>query len=293
MKKISKAVIPAAGFGTRLLPATKSVPKEMLPVIDTPAIAYVVDECIASGITDICIIVSKGKESIVNYFNTNLELNNALKKANKTLELALVDKYKDIAKFTFVTQEEMRGTGKAVELCKDFTGDEPFVVLFPDDIVYGDVPVAKQLITAYETTGSTIVGCQYVPKELCVYYGIMSPVSTDGRYTLINGFKEKPKLEEVKCTLTSLGRFLLTPDIYEYIEKSPSTENGEVYLPSAIDLMARDKKVYAYEFEGKRYDLGSKSGSIEANIEYTLRNPASRENLIAYLEKLASNGYKV
>lgn len=293
MKKVYKAVIPAAGFGTRLLPATKSVPKEMLPIVDTPAIDYVVGECIASGITEICIIVSKEKDAILSYFDTNEELNNALKKANKTRELALVEKYKGKANFTFVTQKEMRGTAKAIELCKDFTGEDPFVVLFPDDVVYSDVPVAKQLISAYETTGSTIVGCQHRPKEICVYYGIMSPISTSGKYTLIDGFKEKPTIEEVNSTLTSLGRFLLTSDIYDYIDKAPVMDNGEVYLPSAIDIMAKSKKVYAYEFDGVRYDMGSKIGYLEANIEYTLRNANSREELIAYLEKLAKNGYNV
>ena len=284
MKKVSKAIIPAAGFGTRFLPITKAVPKEMLPILDRPSIDFVIEECLASGIDDICIVISRGKEAILNYLGSNVTLENALIKAHKQEKLSLINKFKDV-KFTFLLQPEMNGTAKAIELCKNFTGNEPFLVLFPDDVIYNpSLPVAKQLINAYETTGAPIVGCQVMPKEEAVNYGVMDIVEQKGKYVLIKGFQEKPSIENICSNVTSLGRFLLTPDIFDYIVRTKPVVNGEVYLPSAIDLMAKETNVYAYIFDGIRYDMGSKFGFLKANIEFALRDPVLKDQLIAFIK---------
>ncbi len=284
MKKISKAIIPAAGFGTRFLPITKAVPKEMLPILDRPSIDYVIEECLNSGITEICIVISRDKEAILNYLDTNTQLESVLAKAKNTEKLALINKYKDV-KFTFVLQPQMLGTAKAIELCKSFTAGEPFAVLFPDDVIYNNqYPVTAQLIKAYETTRASIVGCQVLEPEEAVHYGVMSVVEQKGKYVLINGFQEKPSIENLASNITSLGRFVLTPDIFDYIEQTKPVKNGETYLPSSIDLLAKDVAVYAYIFDGERYDMGSKFGFLKANIEYALRDPLLRVQLINYIK---------
>lgn len=284
MKKVTKAIIPAAGFGTRFLPITKSVPKEMLPILDKPSIDYVIEECVASGINDICIVISRGKEAILNYLDDNLTLERALIKADKQEKLALINRFKDV-KFTFVLQPEMNGTAKAVELCKSFTAQEPFAVLFPDDVIYNpEKPVTKQLIDAYETTGASVVGCQLLPKEEAVHYGVMDVVEQKGKYVLIKGFQEKPSIDNLLSNITSLGRFVLTPEIYDYISKTKPVKNGEVYLPTAIDMLAKDTNVYAYVFDGCRYDMGSKFGFLKANIEFALRDPILREQLVNFIK---------
>lgn len=285
MKKVSKAIIPAAGFGTRFLPITKAVPKEMLPIIDRPAIDFVIEECVSSGITDICIVFSRGKESILNYLDDcSQELKEALKKAEKQEMIYVCNKFKDV-RFTFVRQNKMEGTAKAIELCKSFVAGDPVAVLFPDDVTYNPQnPVTLQLIKAYETTGSTIVGVQDMPAEEAIAYGVMIPAESKGKYIRINGFIEKPSLDNLPSTITSLGRFLLTPDIFEYIVQAKPSKNGEVYLPTAIDLMAKETNVYAYCFDGVRYDLGSKLGFLKANIEFALRDPVLSKQLISYIK---------
>ena len=272
MKSIRKAIIPAAGFGTRHLPITKAVPKEMLPILDRPAVDYVIEECIQSGITEICIVVSRGKQAIVDYLDTRPELEDALIKADKRDKLGLINPFKGRAEFYFVRQSEMRGTAKAVELCREFIGKDNFAVLFPDDVMYSpDKPVTGQLISAYETTGAAIVGVQIVPGDEARKYGVMVPAEAKGRYTRIKGFVEKPSSEKLPSNLTSLGRFVLTNDIFDYISITPAVK-GEVYLPSAIDLMARRQNVYAYEFEGRRFDVGGVEGFLEANVAFALKS---------------------
>ena len=272
MKSIRKAIIPAAGFGTRHLPITKAVPKEMLPILDRPAVDYVIEECIQSGITEICIVVSRGKQAIVDYLDSRPELEAELIKTDKRDKLGLINSFKGRAEFYFVRQSEMRGTAKAVELCREFIGKDDFAVLFPDDVMYSpDKPVIGQLISAYETTGAGIVGVQIIPDAEARKYGVIVPAETKGRYTRIKGFVEKPSSEKLPSNLTSLGRFVLTNDIFEYIAVTPAVK-GEVYLPSAIDLMARRQNVYAYEFEGKRFDIGGAEGFLEANLSFAMRD---------------------
>ena len=272
MKSIRKAIIPAAGFGTRHLPITKAVPKEMLPILDRPAVDYVIEECIQSGITEICIVVSRGKQAIVDYLDSRPELEAELIKTDKRDKLGLINSFKGRAEFYFVRQSEMRGTAKAVELCREFIGKDDFAVLFPDDVMYSpEKPVIGQLISAYETTGAGIVGVQIIPDAEARKYGVIVPAETKGRYTRIKGFVEKPSSEKLPSNLTSLGRFVLTNDIFDYIAVTPAVK-GEVYLPSAIDLMARRQNVYAYEFEGKRFDIGGAEGFLEANLSFAMRD---------------------
>ncbi len=287
MKQVTKAIIPAAGYGTRFLPATKAMPKEMLPIVDVPSIQYIVEECALSGITDVCIILGRNKNNIADHFDRNVEVEYALIKSGKLSDIEKMNKLSDKVNIVYVRQKEMRGTGKAIELCKSFVGNDPFAVLFGDDVMYNpENPVTAQLIKAYEQTGATIVGVQEQPREECPKYGVVVPGKVKGRYTEILGFKEKPKLEELPSQLTSLGRFVLTPDIFEYIKETPAAPNGEVYLPTAIELMAKDMAVFAYSFEGRRYDIGDKLGYIIANIEYALRNGEINSGLKKYLKEI-------
>ncbi len=279
MLSIRKAVIPAAGFGTRHLPITKAVPKEMLPILDRPAIDYVIEECVQSGITEICIVVSRGKEAIADYLDSRPELESALIKAEKSDKIKLINPFKGRANFYFVRQREMRGTAKAVELCREFTADEDFAVLFPDDVIYSPgKPVIGQLIDAYRTTRASIVGVQRMPAEKARDYGVVVPSETKGRYTRIKGFIEKPAAPKLPSELTSLGRFVLTSDIFDYIAETPAVK-GEVYLPSAIDLMSKVRNVYAYEFEGRRFDMGGVEGFLSANIAYGMMNGRLKEKI--------------
>lgn len=283
---ITKAIIPAAGYGTRFLPATKAMPKEMLPIVDVPSIQYIVEECANSGITDICIILGRNKNNIADHFDRNVEVEYALERSGKKDQIFKMNYLSEKVNITYIRQREMLGTGKAIELCKSFIGNEPFAVLFGDDVMYNpDNPVIKQLIKAYNETNSTIVGVQEQPREECPKYGVVVPGKSKGQYTELLGFKEKPKLSELPSQLTSLGRFILTPEIFSYIDRTPAAGNGEVYLPTAIELMAHDMPVYAYTFEGRRYDIGDKLGYIIANIEYALRNSEINIGLKKYLKE--------
>ncbi|MDD4316743.1 MAG: UTP--glucose-1-phosphate uridylyltransferase [Clostridia bacterium] len=288
MQKVTRAIIPAAGYGTRFLPATKAMPKEMLPIVDVPSIQYIVEECVESGITDVCIILGRNKNNIADHFDRNVEVESALAKSGKYDQIKVMNELSEKVNICYIRQREMLGTGKAIELCESFVKGEPFAVLFGDDVIYNpEYPVTKQLIDAYETTGLTIVGVQPQPREEATKYGVIVPGKIKGQYTEILGFKEKPKLEELPSTLTSLGRFVLTPDIFHFIRQTPAASNGEVYLPTAIELMAKDVGAYAYSFKGLRYDIGDKLGYIKANIEYALRNEDLYDGLKKYLIELS------
>lgn len=287
MKKVTKAIIPAAGYGTRFLPATKAVPKEMLPIVDIPSVDYVVEECVESGITDICILLGRGKEAIPNHFDRNFELETILMKEGKTEFVNKLARFENV-RFTYIRQPAMRGTGAAIALCRAFVGNDPVAVLFGDDVMYSPKnPVTKQLIDAYETTGATIVGVQELPPERAVLYGVVVPGSIKGRYVELKGFKEKPKITEIPSRYTSLGRFVLTPEIFEEIDRTPPAKNGEIFLPTAIEQLARHTAVYAYNFEGRRYDIGNHLGFLEANIEYGMRHEKIGEDLKKYLKRIS------
>lgn len=283
---VKKAIIPCAGFGTRFLPVTKVLPKELLPIVDTPALSYIVDEAVASGIEEIVIVISPQKEDIRRLFEPNVALNARLEEVGDKESYLLANKSIN-AKISFVTQETMNGNANAILLCKKFANGEPVAVLFGDDVMYSGsaTPVTKQLIDAYEKTGGTIVGCQQTPEDVARRCGVMivdKPVSD--KITKIKGIIEKPQ-GEIPSKLVSLGRFILSPDIFDAIEKTPETK-GEVYLTKAINLLAETKGVYACEFEARRYDIGNKEGYLEATIEYALRDENLKKNFKKYIESI-------
>lgn len=287
MAKITKAVIPAAGFGTRHLPITKAVAKEMLPILDRPAIDYVVEECVLSGITDICIVVSRGKSMIADYFDRVPEIESSLAKSGKTALLEKINAYMGKVHITYVRQPEMRGTAYAVDLCRDFAAGEPFALLFPDDVMYNpDKPVTRQLMDAYYEVNAPIIGVQDIPPEEAVKYGVMLPLERRGKLTLVGGYQEKPAVKDLVSTLTSLGRFVLTPEVFDFIKTVKPTHNGEYYLSTAFDDMAKVKPVYSYTFDGIRYDMGGREGFLKANIDYALRDPSLAPYLKSLIESL-------
>ncbi len=287
MPKITKAVIPAAGFGTRHLPITKAIAKEMLPILDRPAIDYVVEECVLSGITDICIVVSRGKSMIADYFDRVPEIESSLAKSGKTALLEKMNAYMGKVHITYVRQPEMRGTAYAVDLCRDFAAGEPFALLFPDDVMYNpDKPVTRQLMEAYYEVNAPIIGVQDIPPEEAVKYGVMLPLERRGKLTLVGGYQEKPAVKDLVSTLTSLGRFVLTPEVFDFIKTVKPTLNGEYYLSTAFDDMAKVKPVYSYTFDGIRYDMGGREGFLKANIDYALRDPSLAPYLKSLIESL-------
>ncbi|MDR3216402.1 MAG: UTP--glucose-1-phosphate uridylyltransferase [Clostridiaceae bacterium] len=285
---ITKAFIPCAGFGTRFLPATKAVPKEMLPIVDTPALQYIVSEAVESGIKEILILISPGKKAIVEHFARSGELEALLIKTGKR---DVAEKLKAItaqAEIRYAVQDEMKGTGSAVAYAKSWAGGQPFAVLFGDDVIVNDggAPVTAQLMEAYEKTFRSVIGVQEMPEEIARRCGVMIPGKSKGKYHEVRDIMEKPGAGiPLPSKLTSLGRFVLSPDIFDFIDRTPSSKNGEIYLTDALALQAKHSGVFAYEFEGKRYDIGNKLGYIIANIEFGLKNPETAEGLKAYLKE--------
>ena len=286
--KVTKAVIPAAGLGTRVLPATKAQPKEMLVIVDKPSLQYIVEELVESGIKDIIIVTGRNKNSIEDHFDHSYELEDTLKKNNKNILLEKVEDISSMANICYVRQNHPKGLGHAILKAKSFVGDEPFVIALGDDIVYNDVPVAKQLIDSYSKYGSSIVGCQEVKESDVSKYGIVKPLlSLDEKTVEMEDFIEKPSVDEAPSKLACLGRYLLTPKIFDYLEKTEPGKGGEIQLTDAIVAMMKDgEKVLAYNFEGKRYDIGNKFGLLKANIEFGLRNEETREELLEYLKSI-------
>ena len=286
--KVTKAVIPAAGLGTRVLPATKAQPKEMLVIVDKPSLQYIVEELVESGIKDIIIVTGRNKNSIEDHFDHSYELEDTLKKNNKNTLLEKVEDISSMANICYVRQNHPKGLGHAILKAKSFIGDEPFVIALGDDIVYNDVPVAKQLIDKYSKYGSSIVGCQEVKESDVSKYGVVKPLlSLDEKTVEMEDFIEKPSIEEAPSKLACLGRYLLTPKIFDYLEKTEPGKGGEIQLTDAIVAMMKDgEKVLAYNFEGKRYDIGNKFGLLKANIEFGLRNEETREELLEYLKSI-------
>lgn len=267
MKKVRKAVIPAAGHGTRFLPVTKALPKEMLALIDTPALQYVAQEAADSGIEEILVVINREKELIRRYFCKEEETCAAERELDDLLERV---------RFEFVYQDEADGTAGAVLLAREFTADEPFAVMYGDDVIVNDggEPCLKQLIRAYGRTGKTVLGVQERPRQEAAKYAVIRKGRTEGRLTEVLGIVEKPSPDDMPSTLSSLGRYVLTPDIYGAIERAP-VFRGEKYLTHAIDLLT-DEGVYAYDFEGVRYDIGDKFGFLQANVEMGLRRYGAR-----------------
>ena len=284
MKKIRKAVIPAAGFGTRFLPATKATPKEMLPIVDKPTIQYIVEEALQSGIEEILIITGHGKRAIEDHFDTNIDLELQLRQQGKDQLLHLVQDISSI-NIHYIRQKHMRGLGDAIRCAESFIDNEPFAVLLGDDVVYNpEQPALKQMMDAFSRLGATMLGCQEVPQELVSRYGIVQGQPTDDdRVVKLIDMVEKPAVDEAPSRLAALGRYILTPDIFEILRRVQPSKGGEIQLTDALRLMADREAVYAYTFSGRSYDTGNKLGFLKATVEYALRREDLGEAFREYL----------
>ena len=287
MQKVTKAVIPAAGLGTRFLPATKACPKEMLPIVDKPTIQYIIEEALASGIKDILIITGHNKRSIEDHFDYNPELELNLREHGKDELLAMVQEIGDI-NLHYIRQKEPKGLGHAILCAKSFVGNEPFAVLLGDDVVYNaEKPCLQQLIDVYDATGASVLGCQTVPQEKVSSYGIVASEETDdGRIFKVRDMVEKPSVEEAPSRLAVLGRYVITPEVFAILEQTAPGRGGEIQLTDALKVLAQEQAMYAYDFVGRRYDVGGKEGYLEATVEYALRRPEMREKFLSYLQKI-------
>ena len=284
MKKVRKAIIPAAGLGTRFLPATKAQPKEMLPIVDKPAIQYIIEEAIASGIEEILIITGRNKRSIEDHFDKSVELENQLKEQGKYDLLGLIEEISQID-IHYIRQKEAKGLGHAVLCAKQFVGNEPFAVMLGDDIVDAEVPCLRQLIDVYDDCQGTVLGVQEVAKDKVSSYGIVNPKKVKENIWQAVDLIEKPGIEEAPSQLAVLGRYILEPEIFALLEKTEPGRGNEIQLTDAICKLAQEKPVYAYNFSGRRYDIGDKQGYLEATVEYALKRPEIRDKFLNYLAK--------
>lgn len=284
--KIKKAIIPAAGLGTRFLPATKAMPKEMLPILDKPTIQYIVEEAARAGIEDIIIVTGKHKRAIEDHFDIQKELETTLYEKGKLELLDRVQYSTELANIFYVRQKEQKGLGHAIYTAKQFIGNEPFAVLLGDDIVESDNPAIKQLMEQYEATGKSVIGVQTVPETETHRYGIIEPKSQDERLYEVNRFVEKPEQGTAPSNLAIMGRYVLSPRIFDYLETQTEGSGGEIQLTDAIERLNKDDKVYAYDFEGQRYDVGEKIGFVKTTIEYALKDEEMRDEILRYLQSL-------
>ncbi len=283
-KKVRKAVIPAAGYGTRFLPVTKAIPKEMIPIVDKPVIQYIVEEALQSGIEEILIITGHGKRAIEDHFDTNIDLELQLRQQGKDQLLHLVQDISSI-NIHYIRQKHMRGLGDAIRCAESFIDNEPFAVLLGDDVVYNpEQPALKQMMDAFSRLGATMLGCQEVPQELVSRYGIVQGQPTDDdRVVKLIDMVEKPAVDEAPSRLAALGRYILTPDIFEILRRVQPGKGGEIQLTDALRLMADREAVYAYTFSGRSYDTGNKLGFLKATVEYALRREDLGEAFREYL----------
>ena len=284
---IRKAVIPAAGFGTRFLPATKSQPKEMLPIVDTPVIQYVVEEAVAAGITDILMVIGKGKRAIEEHFDRSFQLEAQLIENGKTAELELVRMISDLADIHFIWQKRMRGLGDAISYARYHVNDEPFLVLLGDTVIDAEVPAAAQLKDVYERYGEPVVLLEQVEPERVSRYGVIDGEKVDSRLYRINVYVEKPRVEEAHSNLVIAGRYILTPDIFDYLDRTNQGKAGEIQLTDALRIMVKDRPMYGVLLDGKRCDIGNKEGFVKTNIDFALKREDISGNLRAYIKELA------
>lgn len=293
MKKVRKAIIPAAGLGTRFLPATKAMPKEMLPIVDKPTIQYIVEEAVASGIEDIIIVTGKGKRAIEDHFDMAPELERNLAEKGKHELLEKVQHSSNLVNIHYIRQKEPKGLGHAVWCARNFIGDEPFAVLLGDDIVVSETPCVKQLINQYEETGSSVIGVQTVEHNQTNRYGIIDPATKEDRRYQVNNFVEKPELGTAPSNLAIMGRYLLTPEIFGLLENQETGAGGEIQLTDAIQNLNETQKVYAYDFEGKRYDVGEKLGFVKTTIDFALEHEEIRDSILEYMGSLLEENKKI
>ncbi|WP_416349893.1 UTP--glucose-1-phosphate uridylyltransferase GalU [Mammaliicoccus lentus] len=283
---IKKAIIPAAGLGTRFLPATKAMPKEMLPILDKPTIQYIVEEAAKAGIEDIIIVTGKHKRSIEDHFDTQKELETNLYEKGKLELLDKVQYSTNLANIFYVRQKEQKGLGHAIFTAKQFIGNEPFAVLLGDDIVESDTPAIRQLMDQYEETHKSVIGVQTVQASETHRYGIIAPQSQNSRRYEVEKFVEKPKQGTAPSNLAIMGRYVLSPEIFDYLENQTEGSGGEIQLTDAIERLNQDDRVYAYDFEGERYDVGEKIGFVKTTIEYALKDNEMKEEIKQYIRSL-------
>lgn len=288
-KKVRKAVIPAAGFGTRFLPATKAIPKEMLPIVDIPTIQYIIEEAVEAGIEEICLITNCYKQSIENHFDRSFELEEKLRASNDEEHLEMIEKITDMVNVVSVRQKTPKGLGHAILCAKSFVGDEPFAVLLGDDIVInpGGKGAIRQLMDVYDQTGCSVVGTRAVSDEDIPKYGIIANIEQkENGYNSVSEFIEKPALKDAGSNLAILGRYVLTPEIFEKLETQPAGKGNEIQLTDAIDRLSQDQDVYSCPFEGFRYDVGDRKGFLQAQVEFALNRDDTRQSMEEIIESL-------
>lgn len=290
--KVRKAVFPAAGLGTRFLPATKAQPKEMLPLVDKPLIQYGVEEAMSSGVQTIIIVTGRGKSSIEDHFDVSFELEQLLESKNKTEMLSMIRSVSDMIDVAYVRQKEALGLGHAVLRSKELVGTEPFAVILSDDIIASDVPCLRQLLDVYEYYGSAVLALMEVPREQISAYGVVDAElvlngGTESRLFRIRNMVEKPKAEDAPSNLAIIGRYVLTPEIFSCIEAVQPGSGGEIQLTDGLKLMLRNRPIYGLKFEGKRYDAGDKLGFLKATVEFALNRPDLGEAFRDYLKNLS------
>ena len=285
-KKVRKAIIPAAGLGTRFLPATKSQPKEMLPIVDKPTLQYIIEEAVNSGIEEILIVTGRSKKSIEDHFDRSIELELELEQKGKNEMLELVRSISNMVDIYFIRQKEPKGLGHAIYCAKSFVGDEPFAVLLGDDIVDNDVPCLKQLLNAYNEYNTSILGVQEVAKEDTNKYGILDVKYIEDRVYKVKDMVEKPKVEEAPSNMAILGRYIITPAIFDILENQKPGKGGEIQLTDALKTLGEHEAIYAYNFEGRRYDVGDKLGFLEATVDFALKKPELKDSFMDYLKKV-------
>ncbi len=283
--KVHKAIIPAAGLGTRFLPATKAQPKEMLPIVDKPTIQFIVEEAVASGIEDIIIVTGRNKRAIEDHFDKSYELEEVLKKTHKEELLALVKDISNLVNIHYIRQKEPKGLGHAIHCAKAFIGNEPFAVLLGDDIVKSDVPCLKQLIDVYDEYKTTVLGVQRVPQEDVSKYGIVAGKQVDDRVIKVTDMIEKPEQDEAPSNIAILGRYIISPSIFSYLENATPGKGGEIQLTDALKEMMQHEAMYAYDFIGRRYDVGNKMGFLQATVEFALDRDDLKDEFSSWLKQ--------
>lgn len=287
--KVRKAVIPAAGLGTRFLPATKAQPKEMLPIVDKPTIQYIIEEAVASGIEEILIITGRNKRAIEDHFDKSVELEMDLKSKKKDDLLDIVESISNMANIYYIRQKEPKGLGHAIHCAKTFVGNEPFAVMLGDDVVDAEVPCLKQMINIFNEYKTTILGVQEVNRKDTCKYGIVNCKFLEDRVYKVKDLIEKPKPEEAPSNIAILGRYIITPSVFEILERTEPGAGGEIQLTDALKELVRNEAMYAYNFEGRRYDVGDKLGFLQATVEFALKREDLKYDFAKYLDGIASS----
>lgn len=287
IRKITKAIIPAAGFGTRFLPFTKAVPKELIPVVDKPTLQYVIEEAAASGITDILMVISTGKDAIQNHFKPNFELEARLQETGKKKLLAELQKISKLANISYVNQDELNGLGHAVLQGKSFIGDEPFAILLGDTVTTSDSsPVISQLIAAYDKTNSSVVALEEVPMEKVSRYGVIDGEDHNGGLYKVKNFVEKPAVDRAPSNLVIASRYVFSPEIFSFLENTPRGKGNEIQLTDAMHAMLKEHHMYGLKFDGKRHDIGNKLDFVKATIEFALKRDDIKDQVREYIREL-------